>query len=475
MTAGVLPPARVLRLAFFPVVGRGYKVILIRPMATSLRRGKRATHCKKDRAIKQFPGDLSRSGHLGIAGQEEFADRPLLVDAADGVGQQPGHVQHLHLGTFLETVEGYGVAHHDLLDGRGVEPGQIVTVTPDFCMSHDNTAAISLTFKKMGVEIDVFNSKIEAARFKKLWKLKLPIYQLLDIVGFHKISKSYDIIHANGAYSGGLPLIFRFPYILHCRGTDVRKNLRQPIIGDLTKIYLKHAKKVLLSTPDLYEYVNKIRKDAMYVPNPIDTDLFRPKPKKGNKIKILLCSGLKAGKGGEKILEAVKLIKKDYPNIEINSSGVGLEPKNQQQAIKNFNVYLIYPKEKIEKFGVRLLPVVDNKKWSEIINEHDIIIGQNVASNIEYTSNGVLGMSELESMACGKPVVGYVRNELYKEPPPILSTGKSSEIAEYVKMLIENKKERKKLGERARRWVVKYHDSKKIAREIFDIYEKVIH
>jgi len=33
-----------------------------------------------------------------------------------------------------------------------VVPGQIVTVTPDFCMSHDNTAAISKTFDKIGVD-----------------------------------------------------------------------------------------------------------------------------------------------------------------------------------------------------------------------------------------------------------------------------------------------------------------------------------
>lgn len=33
-----------------------------------------------------------------------------------------------------------------------VEPSQIVTVTPDFCMSHDNTAAISKIFAKIGVE-----------------------------------------------------------------------------------------------------------------------------------------------------------------------------------------------------------------------------------------------------------------------------------------------------------------------------------
>ena len=31
-------------------------------------------------------------------------------------------------------------------------PGEIVEVTPDVCMTHDNTAYIAQTFKKIGVE-----------------------------------------------------------------------------------------------------------------------------------------------------------------------------------------------------------------------------------------------------------------------------------------------------------------------------------
>ncbi len=36
--------------------------------------------------------------------------------------------------------------------GRDVQRGEIVFVSPDFVLSHDNTAAISINFKKMGVE-----------------------------------------------------------------------------------------------------------------------------------------------------------------------------------------------------------------------------------------------------------------------------------------------------------------------------------
>ncbi len=36
--------------------------------------------------------------------------------------------------------------------GKDVVPGEIVTISPDFVMSHDNTAAIYLNFKKLGVD-----------------------------------------------------------------------------------------------------------------------------------------------------------------------------------------------------------------------------------------------------------------------------------------------------------------------------------
>ncbi len=35
---------------------------------------------------------------------------------------------------------------------ESVAVGQIVEIEPDYCLSHDNTAAISKTFKKIGVE-----------------------------------------------------------------------------------------------------------------------------------------------------------------------------------------------------------------------------------------------------------------------------------------------------------------------------------
>jgi homoaconitase/3-isopropylmalate dehydratase large subunit len=47
--------------------------------------------------------------------------------------------------TFVEKVFGNKA-------GREVRAGEIVSVEPDFVMSHDNAAAISATFKKIGID-----------------------------------------------------------------------------------------------------------------------------------------------------------------------------------------------------------------------------------------------------------------------------------------------------------------------------------
>jgi len=282
----------------------------------------------------------------------------------------------------------------------------------------------------------------------------------MDKIRFSIESKDYDIIHVNGAYAGSLPLSVGKPYILHCRGSDVRENLKKPIIGKLTKKYIIKADKVLVSTPDLVDVVKPLREDVEYVPNGIETDIFKPKDTDNNKIKILLSSALTKVKGGEKMIKAIKIVKEKYPDIEVNASGLGKEP------VKNSisNIHRILSREDIEKIGINLLPVFPFeliKSWSEIIQDHDIILGQFVL--------GSLGMSDLEAMSCGKPLITYLRDIKC----PAISTASPDIIAKVVIDLIENKELRIKKGEESREWILKYHDAKKISKRLKNIYEEI--
>ncbi|RLE64246.1 MAG: hypothetical protein DRJ47_08125 [Thermoprotei archaeon] len=82
----------------------------------------------------------------------------------------------------------------------------------------------------------------------------------------------YDIIHVH-ALDKIVPLLKllypRKSIILHYHGTDIRKRWNE------RKKYWKKADLLLVSTPDLLEGAPDI---AIWLPNPIDTELFKPIP-----------------------------------------------------------------------------------------------------------------------------------------------------------------------------------------------------
>jgi len=96
---------------------------------------------------------------------------------------------------------------------------------------------------------------------KALWILK-------TIVKSH----GYDILHIHALDKILLPLKLLYPnklIIMHYKGTDIRGRWRQ------RKHIWKHADLLLVSTPDLLEGAPS---HAHYLPNPVDTELFKPMP-----------------------------------------------------------------------------------------------------------------------------------------------------------------------------------------------------
>ena len=81
--------------------------------------------------------------------------------------------------------------------GKDVVPGEIVTVSPDFAMSHDNTAAIAKTFKDIGVDkvdrpdrhVIVLDHCVPAANEKFAQNHK----EIREFVREQKIPHFYDI------------------------------------------------------------------------------------------------------------------------------------------------------------------------------------------------------------------------------------------------------------------------------------------
>lgn len=104
-----------------------------------------------------------------------------------------------------------------------------------------------------------------------------------------KILKSHgDLYHVSYALQDAW-LVNKLKHldILHIHGSDIRSTINSKKWGWLVKNNLKNAKVVLYSTPDLQTLVEEYRKDAMWLPTPIDVDKFKPKTSYSDKPKAL--------------------------------------------------------------------------------------------------------------------------------------------------------------------------------------------
>lgn len=123
---------------------------------------------------------------------------------------------------------------------------------------------------------------------------------------------------------------------------------------------------------------------------------------------------------------------------------------------------------KEEKYNIDciLIEKQSNADLLEICKDADIIVDA-----ILMESHGIFSM---EGMALGKPVLCRTDEKFLKYYPglPILRTDPDN-IYENLKLLIENPDLRKELGEKGRKYVEEIHDSKKIAKQLIELYRNL--
>ena len=243
---------------------------------------------------------------------------------------------------------------------------------------------------------------------------------------------NFDAVHIHYAYLGMVGVLGKFPYILHCHGSDVREIT--PYTRPMIRRALERADRVFYATPDLEEYVRERRPDATFLPNPVDAHDFAPSVAADTTNRVFVCCGLTDIKGAPRILAACRKLAQVRPEIQVTAIAGGE-----------------YTAEFARLPNVTLIPMHPRSERPGIVNRHGIVIGQALV--------GAVGMAELESLACARPVIAWYRyNRAYPEPPPIIAAVDGVEIAQAVIRLADDAAERRRLGEAGRRWIQKYHD-----------------
>jgi len=178
------------------------------------------------------------------------------------------------------------------------------------------------------------------------------------------------------------------PLIGHAHGSDLRRSLKHRVWGRIVRYNLKHCDKVLVSTPDILGIARKYRADTEYVPNPVDTSIFYPKPlKKRDKTrKVLIASDSNWGVKGTDL--AIKALSRINDKVNVSIIKYGVDFNKTMDLASSLGL------------GLNVLPKVAHKRMSKYYWDADVVI--------DRFKLGSLGMVSLEAIACGRPVIAYV-------------------------------------------------------------------
>ena len=178
------------------------------------------------------------------------------------------------------------------------------------------------------------------------------------------------------------------PLIGHAHGSDLRAGLRHPLWGRIVRHNLRKCDKVLVSTPDVLGIAKTFREDAEYLPNPVDTEVFYPKPivEHGGKKRVLIASNSNwSVKRTDIAIRALSRIKDD---VDVSIIAYGVDFERTLSLAYSLGLH------------VNVLPKASHEKLNQYYWNADVVI--------DRFKLGSLGMVSLEAIACGRPVITYV-------------------------------------------------------------------
>ncbi|SFV01733.1 glycosyltransferase family 4 protein [Alicyclobacillus macrosporangiidus] len=248
-----------------------------------------------------------------------------------------------------------------------------------------------------------------------------------------------------------LPEIFRLgkPMVMHHWGNDVRTHAlasaNNPYVytGDspppeqihqtLTQItrYVRHA---IVQDHEVYAYVASYYKRVHVVPIALDVRSIQPSPPsvKEDRPLIVHAPTNPLFKGTAYIEEAIETLREQ-----------GL--RFRYQRVEN----------------------VSNQEALALYRSADIVVDQILC--------GSYGLLAVESMSLGKPVVGYIREDLVKtfpETPPIVSAN-PDQVYDALKELIQNPVLRVEKGRQGRLYAERHHAAEVVAQQLLRVYREI--
>ncbi|PBQ34014.1 glycosyl transferase family 1 [Sphingobacteriaceae bacterium] len=295
---------------------------------------------------------------------------------------------------------------------------------------------------------------------------------VFNITYLHSCIKSFlpDLVHAHYASSYGLlgSLCGFSPFIISAWGSDIYEFPQKSFFHKaILKFNLKRADKILSTSyvmkGELWKYSSK---EVDVIPFGVDTKVFYPMREKPEENRDVIRLGtIKAMEdmyGIKTIVEAVDLVKKCMPDTSLRVYLIGAGKRSS------------YYKKMIASKNLQETFVFTGKiSYTHIATYHNLL---DILLNVS-TVNESFGVSVIEGMACGKPVI--VSNspglkEVVSDIGIVVEKENAQQLAKAIMQLIESPELRKSLGKFGRQHVLDNYDFKTCIEQMTAVYDKML-
>jgi len=258
--------------------------------------------------------------------------------------------------------------------------------------------------------------------------------------------------------------LLRVPIVATGHGWEVIDVPKERVRGKIQKQFLKRADMIVLTAEYYHKYFEEIvpRERLIYIPRMIDTKMFRPGipcddiiKKYGNHIVTFVARLFKV-KTPYKTLKAFRLALDSIPDAKLLILGKGPEEQGMRQMVKDLQM----------EDSIHFLGEVPNNEIPRYLN----------ASKAEVRGfnplTPELGISHLEALACGTPVLTY--ND-YPDVKGMIICLQTEEIGKALIKILANEQYQHKLGLAGREYVMKNFSIEAGTRKTLQVYKDLLH
>ena len=270
-----------------------------------------------------------------------------------------------------------------------------------------------------------------------------------------------DILQAYG----GAPAFCQFvprPLISICLGSDLRQAAQtNTLLGSLLRRAYKSSRKLFYANIDHPKYLARIGLKGEYLPLPVDTSTYRPRRRQSSEgLVVFHPPSLNwAKKGNDVFIKGFQEFLSRGGRGKLYLVEHGCDMLRTRELVRNLGI----------EESVVFLPLLSSNKMRLFYDKADVVADQFLC--------GAFGCTCLEAMAMERPVLISINEEdvvrEYGEMMPVLNCRTPEQICENL-LLMRDEPERREIGKKARKWVVKHHDKNLVAKKLLSTYSEIL-